>query len=115
MLPRARLRHDSLLAEAAGEDGLPEGVVELVRPGVQQILALEVEALARGEALGERERRRSPGVRAAELAQLGPVGLVGVRGLPRGGELVERRDQGLGHVAPAVVTEGAVHRRAAST
>ena len=52
VLAGARLGDDPLLAEPAGEQRLAERVVELVRAGVEQVLALEVEPLARGEALG---------------------------------------------------------------
>ena len=58
MLAGARLGDDAALAQAAGEDGLAERVVQLVRAGVEEVLALEVDPLARSETLGERERGR---------------------------------------------------------
>ena len=72
VLARARLGHDPLLAEAAREHGLAERVVQLVRAGVEQVLALEVEPLVRREALGARERGRAAGVRARQLVELRP-------------------------------------------
>ena len=50
---------------------MADGVVDLVRTGVEQVLALQVDraaALLR-QALGEVERRRAPGVKdAAKIA-----------------------------------------------
>ena len=70
VLTGAGLGDDAPLAEAPREDDLAERVVDLVRAGVVQVLALEVEPLARREARGERDRGRTPDVRAAELVEL---------------------------------------------
>ena len=70
VLPRARLRDDPPLAEPAREQRLAERVVELVRAGVEQVLALQPEPLPGREALGPRERRRAAGVRGRELVEL---------------------------------------------
>jgi hypothetical protein len=43
VLAGAGLGDDALLAHALREQGLPEGVVDLVRPGVEEVLALEVD------------------------------------------------------------------------
>jgi len=43
VLPRAGLGNDPLLAHAAGEQTLPDGVVDLVRPGVIEIFALQID------------------------------------------------------------------------
>ena len=115
MLAGAGLGDDAALAQPLREHGLSECVVQLVRAGVEQILALQVQLLARREALRERQRRRPSGVRAAELADLRPERLVRLRLFPRRLELVERRDQRLGDVAAAPVAEAARHPRAAST
>ena len=48
VLSRARLGDDAALAHAAGQQRLPEGVVDLVRAGVRQVLALEEDARAAG-------------------------------------------------------------------
>ena len=72
VLAGARLGDDPVLAEPAREHRLAERVVELVRAGVQQVLALEVDALAGGEPLRERERRRPAGVVAPEPVELRP-------------------------------------------
>ena len=43
VLPRARLRDDALLPHSLREEGLADGVVDLVRARVVQVLALEVD------------------------------------------------------------------------
>ena len=115
-----RLGDDPALAEAARQDHLPERVVDLVRSRVVEILALQVEPLVRREPLRERQGGRPPRVRAAEVVDLRCVRRVVERGRPGGGQLVERRDQRLGHVATSVgaVRLGVLRRRhalAAST
>ena len=57
VLPRTGLRDDPALAHALREEHLAERVVELVRAGVQQVLAFEVDL--------------RPGVPAAEAARMG--------------------------------------------
>ena len=44
MLPRARFRDDARLAHLHGQQPLAKGIVDFVRAGVQQILALQVDA-----------------------------------------------------------------------
>ena len=105
VLPGARLGDDAPLAEPLREHRLAERVVELVRAGVEEVLALEVDPLAGREALGERERRRPARVRRQQVVELGAEGVVGERLAPAALELVERRDQRLGDVAAAVVAE----------
>ena len=59
MLAGAGLGDDAPLAHALGEQDLADGVVHLVRAGVVQILALEVDARAAHltrEALGQIQR-----------------------------------------------------------
>ena len=70
VLSGARLGDDALLAEPPGKHGLPEGVVQLVRARVEQVLAFEIEPFAGREALSPGERRRPSGERAAELVEL---------------------------------------------
>ena len=52
VLAGAGLGDDALLAEPPREHRLAERVVQLVRAGVEEVLALQVEPLARREALG---------------------------------------------------------------
>jgi hypothetical protein len=49
VLARAGLGDDARLAHAAGEQRLPDGVVDLVRAGVVQVFALEVDLRAAAE------------------------------------------------------------------
>jgi hypothetical protein len=44
VLARARLRHDAPLAHALRQERLPQRVVDLVRAGVRQVFALQVDA-----------------------------------------------------------------------
>ena len=71
MLAGSRLGDDAPLAEAAREDRLAERVVRLLREDVQEILALQVEPLARGETLGARQRGRPAGEGPTEVVELG--------------------------------------------
>jgi hypothetical protein len=43
MLPGARLRDDSLLSHSAGQEDLAQGVIDLMRAGVTEILTLDVD------------------------------------------------------------------------
>ena len=114
VLAGAGLGDDARLAEPDGEQGLAERVVELVRAGVEQVLALEVEPLAGREPLREGERRGAAGVGPAELGQLVSEGRIVECLAPAGFEGVERRDQRLGDEAATVLAVSQLHR-AAST
>ena len=95
------------LAHAPREQRLAERVVELVRAGVVEVLALEVDRPP--EALGEPpravQRRGPPAEVAQQPVELGAVGGVRARREPRLLQLGERRHQRLGHVLPAVGAE----------
>ena len=54
VLARAGFRDDALLAHAPGQQRLPERVVDLVRAGMQQVFALEVDASRRPESRSSR-------------------------------------------------------------
>ena len=104
----AGLGDDALLAEPLREQRLPERVVDLVRAGVREVLSLQPDAVP--ELLGQTRRARVIGVgrptkslgqRRELLAEAG----VHPERRPGVGELVERRDQHLGHVASAVLAE----------
>ncbi len=114
VLAGARLGDDPVLAQPSREHRLAERVVQLVRAGVEEILALQVDPLAGREPLGERERRRPAGVRRRQVLQLRVEGVVGERVAPALPQLVERRDERLGDVASTVLAE-VRHARAAST
>ena len=110
MLARARLGDDPRLAHAAGEQDLAEHVVDLVRAGVVQLVALEIDlrpAEALGEPLGEIERARPPDIVLQEVVQLGVEGRVGLRLRVGLLELEDQRHQRLGDEPAAVDAEPA--------
>ena len=108
MLARARLRDQPALLETARDQRLADRVVDLVRAGVEQILALEEDARAAEasrEAAGEVEPRRPAGVLAEPARELalesGVAGQPGVDTL----ELQQLRHERLGDVAAPVLAE----------
>ncbi len=108
MLAGARLGDDAGLAETLGEQCLAEHVVDLVRAGVVEVLALEEHAGAAG-VLGEPgdlgDGRRPAGVGVQQAHELRLEGRIRLRGLVLGGQLVDRGDERLRHVAPAEFAE----------
>ena len=85
MLAGAGLRDDARLAHAAGEQDLAEAIVDLVRAGVVELVALEVDLCAAapagrgrhfaqmlGQPLGEIERARPAGVVRVEMRRARP-------------------------------------------
>ena len=65
MLPRAGFGYDAMFAHVLGQQGLPEGVVDLVGAGMGQVFTLQVDSGAAevaGEVLGEIQRGRAPDV-----------------------------------------------------
>ena len=108
VLAGARLGDHAGLAEALGEQRLAEHVVDLVRAGVVEVLALEEHAGAAG-VLGEPgdlgDGRRPAGVRVQQAHELGLERGIRLRGLVLGRQLVDRGDERFGHVAPAELAE----------
>ena len=86
----------------------PSALFSLCAPVWQEVLALQVDPLARREPLRERERRRAPGVVGAGVvrARPGKTSRRRARRCQPRLELVERRNQRLGDVAAAVGAEG---------
>ena len=119
VLAGAGLGDDPRLPEPAREHDLAEGVVDLVRARVVEVLALEVEPPAGREARRRRDRGGAARVGAAEVLDLLAVGGVGLSAARPGRvELVERRDQRLRDVPAALGAVGLErlgHARAAST
>ena len=103
VLPGAGLGDDALLPHPARQEALAQGVVDLVRPRVGQVLPLEVElrpAVLGGELAGVVEGRRAPHVVPLQGGQL-TLELGVEAGLVVGGdEPAEGRHQGLGDVLP---------------
>ena len=109
MLAGAGLGDDALGAQPLGEHGLAERVVDLVRAGVREILALEPHFGAPGLRQLVRARERGgPADPARELArELGlEIRRVQVL-LDAGFEFLERGEQRLGDVAAAERAEAA--------
>ena len=80
VLAGAGLRDDPPLAEALGDQRLPDGVVDLVRTRVREVLALQIDARTAdvgGQALGQVDRRRAADVVAREAVALGREGRIG--------------------------------------
>ena len=114
VLPRTRLGDDAALAEPDGEERLADRVVDLVCPGVEQVFALEQDSLAGRRKPGRLvERGRAPGEAGEQLVELGVKRGVLASLLPAARELVQRRDERLRDVAPAVVPVEAGGRRSA--
>src|SRR5262249_23246828 len=112
VLPGAGLRDDALLAEAARQHGLAECVVQLVRARVEQVLAFQVEPLARCDPPGAGEGWGRARNRPSEPLEPGAKGRVAGSRAPARLELVERGHERLGHVTAAVRPER--HRAAAT-
>ena len=116
VLAGARLGDHALLAHALHEQALPHHVVRLVRAGVVQILALDVDARAaevRRQVLGVGDRRGPAGVAGHQRFVLVPergIGLGRAKGLL---ELVEGGDENLGDegAAESSVVAAFMHRR----
>jgi hypothetical protein len=96
---------DPVLAHPLGQQCLPEHIVDLVRAGVVEVLALEQDARpgVLGQPLGLGQQRGPVGVGAQPVGELG-VELRVVLGLLVGlGELGEGGHQRLGHEAAAQI------------
>src|SRR5712692_5534439 len=113
MLPGARFRDDPLLAHPDGEQGLADGIVELVRAGVAEVFALEVdvraaEVLAQSRGGVQRRRAADESVavsRKLELELRVRFGLV-----PFLLELIQGAHQRLRHVLAAVSAKAPADR-----
>ena len=112
VLSRAGLGDDPALAHAPCQQHLAQRVVELVRPGVVEVLALEVDrpAGALGEPAGPVEGRGATGEVAQQPVELAAVGGILAGAQPCLLELRERGHQCLGHELPAVLAEAVLDR-----
>ena len=108
VLAGAGLGDELLLAHVLGQQALAHAVVELVRAGVVEVLALQVDLRA---AVRQRERarvvdRRRPALEVlADVAQLGDEGGVVLDLVVRLGDLGEGRLELRRQVLPAVLAE----------
>ena len=110
MLAGAGLGDDALLAHAAGQQDLAHAVVRLVRAGVVQFVALEVDfrpAQFFGEAAGEPEWAGSPDIVRQVIRQIGMERGVGLRLVISLLDREDQRHQGLGDEPAAIIAEAA--------
>src|SRR6185437_5934084 len=110
VLPGAGLGYDPPLAQPLGQQRLPDRVVDLVRAGVVQVLALQVDAGAVRvllQPLGAVERGRPPHVVARQPVEALVECRIRPGRVPGRQQLVQRSHYGLGHEAAAEVSEAA--------
>ena len=108
VLAGAGLGDDPGLAHAAGQQGLADGVVDLVRAGVVEVLALEQDLRAAhlaAQAPGVVDRAGAAHVVLEVVVERVGEGRVGAGRVVGGGQFLQRPDQGLGDEAPAVAAE----------
>jgi hypothetical protein len=111
MLAGAGLGDDPCLAHAFGEQDLADAIVDLVRSGVIELVALEVDLGAAevfGQPFGEIHRRRTSGVVRVEILQLRAEGRIGLRLGPFLFQLQDQRHQRFGNETAAENTEHAL-------
>jgi hypothetical protein len=110
VLARAGLGDDAPLPHPEREQRLPDRVVDLVGAGVVQVFPLEHHRRAGLGAEARRlgERRGPAHVFGEQPLELGPERRIGAHAVVQRREIVQRGDEGLGHVPPAVRTEAPV-------
>ena len=108
MLSGTGLGDHPRLAHLAGQQGLTQHVVDLVRTGVVQVFSFEEYPRTAGvlaEPGGLVQRRRPAGVVHLQLVELVQVCLVGAHLFVGRGDFLDHRHQRLGHVPAPVHTE----------
>ena len=111
MLTGAGFRDELLLAHPLREQRLAEAVVDLVRAGVVQVLALEVNLRAAdlvAQALGVEDGARAAGELLLQLVQLIPEGFVLLELLVLRGDLLHDGHERRGEERAAVLAEKAL-------
>ena len=104
MLAGAGFGDDPRLAHAPGEQDLAEHIVDLMRAGVVQLLALEIDfgtAEMRGQPLGEIERARPPDIMGQQIVEFGLESRIFLGRLILALEVENERHQRLGDEAAA--------------
>ena len=117
VLARARLRDQPALLETARDQRLADRVVDLVRAGVEQVLALQVDpgaAEPSRETAREVQPRGSAGVFAEPLRELAPERGVARKARVGPLELQQLRHERLGDIPAAVLPEVAGRVRQSS-
>ncbi len=115
MLASAGFRDDAGLAHALGEQDLADAIVDLVRTGVVQLFALEIDLGAAemfGEAFSEIERARAADIMGAEIGQFFLKGRIVLRLVPLFLQIEDQRHQRFGNEASAENAETSVLIRA---
>ena len=113
MLAGSGLGDDALLAHPQRQQRLPDGVVELVRAGVAEVFALEVDVSAaevRRQPRGGIKRRRPADECMAVARKLELKLCVRLGFVPHALELLERPHERLGDVLASIRAEPAAHR-----
>ncbi len=113
----AGLGDDALFAHPLGQQDLADAVVDLVRAGVVQVFALEVDlgaAEVLTQALGVIQRAGATDVVALEVGQLFEKCWIVLGLLILGGQLVDQRHQCFGDELAAEAAEQAPGVRAAA-
>src|SRR5439155_18468438 len=105
MLSGARLSDDAPLTHASRQQNLSQRVVDFVRAGMKQVLALEIDprpATMLRQTSGKEERRWTPSIIAQQLIEFTLKSFIFTRQFIRRRQFFERRHQSLRHEAAAV-------------
>src|SRR5439155_22043601 len=112
MLTRAGFSDDALFAHAQRQKTLAKAVIDLMRAGVIQIFALEVDlrpAPALHEACGKIERCWTARIVAKKFIQLRVKLGIALDGVIRGLQFLQRMHQRFGHELPAIAAKMTFH------
>ena len=110
-------RDDPLFAHALGEQDLAHGVVDLVRAGVVELVALEIDlgaAQVLGQPFGEVERAGAADIMFRPVIELGLKAGVGFGLVPGLFQVQNERHQRFGHITAAEHAEMALFVRTAT-
>ena len=108
MLAGACFRDDAFFAHASREQSLSESVIDLVRAGVKEVLALQVDACATkllSQSARKKQRCRASRKLVQQLVQLQMERGIAFRFFILELQFLERRHERFGDVPPAVGTE----------
>src|SRR5947207_211153 len=112
MLAGAGLGDNATLAHATRQQYLSDGVVNFVRAGVKQILALQIDAGSAAcfsQSLREEKRRGPSGKVMQQPIEFALKTFISARGFVGRRQFLERRHQSFGH-EPAAITAPVTER-----